>query len=128
MITLEEKSIELISKFETLTEEFAPDVLNLTIGVVKTLGVNSIFTGILCICASYIPYLITIKLYNFFKILKDKDGIYSNWEVGMFISGLVGGVFTFILFIRGITAILNLWNWIAIFNPKLALAYKILNF
>lgn len=121
----EQRAVELLDKLDSIATQYAPDVINSAIKVVQVNGLLYIFYGILCIIGCFICVSVTKKLVNTFTELKKSGGYRSDWEVGIAVSYGAGAAVTIVLAICSIRGLCNVWNWIAIFDPKLALANKL---
>jgi len=109
---LEAKAVELLDKLEKITITLAPQALDIAEGCMRVSGLQEVITGLIVLAISSLISYKTSK--------KDYDG-YDPAP-------------TFIYFICtgaavvGFCCVLDIWNWIAIFNPKLAIANKLLGF
>ncbi len=50
----------------------------------------------------------------------------SDWDFGVVVSNLMGVVVGAIFFLTGIGELFNVWNYVAIYNPELAMAHRLL--
>ncbi len=115
MKDLESKAVELLTKFDDLATQYAPDVIDAALNVVVINGLSSIITSLSLFFAVWLLY----------KFLKVKiDGIED--EVGKFIGIVFFWLLLFSMSSAAFARITEIWNWIAIFDPKLALAHKLL--
>ena len=125
MSGIEQKAVEILDKLDSITTQYAPDVVNSAIKVVQVNGLSRIFYGIIGIIGCFICVIVAKKLANKCTELKKRDGYNSDWEVGVAVSCVVGAVVTIVLAICSIIELCDVWNWIAMFDPKLALANKL---
>lgn len=110
---LQDKALQYLSAFEELAKQYTPDVLDMALKVVQINGLQTLiiyFTWFI-VGVSLILYI----LINGWSLRRETD----YFTVVM--PGIVG---TGCLIVSSV-GILNLWNWIAIFEPKLYIAYKI---
>lgn len=126
MSELETKAVDLLNKMEALTESYAPEVYNKAIEVTQ-------LASFAALVETFVTFVIGLALmyagYRFFVLAKKKfdDGERSEfWEVIVpvvsVIGGAIGTVFSSVAFIF----LFDVWTWIGVFNPELALAYKVL--
>ena len=126
MDSLEQKAVDILDKLEKLTTQYAPEVLDAAASAVRVTGIGNIITGIGSMVSAAIVIWIAKNFANICRKKKEEEGYMSEWELGMGLSLAVGGITGSVLSIVFLFRLLNIWNWIAIFNPKLALAHKIL--
>ena len=122
---IEQKAVEILDKLDSITTQYAPNVVNSAIKVVQVNGLSRIFYGIIGIIGCFICVIVAKKLANKCTELKKRDGYLSEWEVGVAVSYILGAAVTIVLAICSILELFYVWNWIAIFDPKLALANKL---
>ena len=122
---IEQKAVEILDKLDAVATQYASDGINSAIKVVQVNGVADIFYGMIGIIGCFICVIVAIKLANKCTELKKRYGYNSDWEVGVAISYILGAVVTIVLAICSIIELCDVWNWIAMFDPKLALANKL---
>lgn len=122
---IEQKAVEILDKLDSIATQHAPDVINSAIKVVQVDGVSHIFYGIIGIIGCFTCVIVAKKLANKCTELKKSGGYNSDWEVGIAVSYILGTVVTIVLAICSIIELFDVWNWIAMFNPKIALANKL---
>ena len=89
-------------------------------------GVGDIISGFVALSAAFIAWYLTKNFTKYAKRKKNEGGFMSHWEMG-WTAGMCIGVFTSgTLAVCGIWALFDVWNWVAIFNPQLALAHRVL--
>ena len=118
----EQKAVEILDKLDAITTQYAPDVINSVIKVVQVTGLSRIFYGII---GCFICVIVAKKLANKRTELKKMDGYNSDCEVRVVVSYILGVVVIIVLTICSIFELCDVWNWIAMFDPKLALANKL---
>lgn len=112
-----EKGKQYINGLEKLTSEFAPDVVDATLGMVRIVGLQQILYGIGISILALFLFRVGGKL----KARADAmDGRYgaTDWRVGasfVYVSSIASGIWAG-------TFLLNAWSWVALFAPKLYLA------
>lgn len=126
MNDLENKAADILDKLEKLTEAYAPEVVEKALQAVTVSGVSSVIYAVAGIILSILFYKIMIISVKFFERRGKEDGPYNDWDVGMYLSYVAGTTIIFVTLLENILTLINLWVWIAIFNPELALAHQIL--
>jgi hypothetical protein len=112
-----ETTIEKVLK--QVTEEWAPAALELGIQMTFWNGVSQLLLG------GLFAVLTAALFYNTMKALKkSKNASYSDKEGYLIVAALLA-IAGLIAAIPTIVMLFNIWNWIAVFNPKLALAHTI---
>jgi hypothetical protein len=112
-----ETTIEKVLK--QVTEEWAPAALELGIQMTFWNGVSQLLLG------GFFAVLTAALFYNTMKALKkSKNASYSDKEGYLIVAALLA-IAGLIAAIPTIVMLFNIWNWIAVFNPKLALAHTI---
>jgi len=126
MSDLENKAVDFLDKLEALTTQYAPDVVEKAVAAVSVTGIGNLINALLGIVCLWFAFVLTKKLVTYCINKKIENGHMSDWEfgytlsfaIGVFICGIIGASSAFTIF--------DLWNWVAIFNPELALAHKVL--
>ena len=104
--------------------------LQIIIGKIETLGGQGVEVASRVVQVNGLQALLTGAVFLFFALLfmgaalhgfyKD-DGEGGGWQA----AGVIGVVFAFFSTLFGLICVLNIWNWIALSEPKLALAHQI---
>ena len=123
---LEEKAVDILNQMEALTKQFAPDVVDAGMEVTRLNGIASVVAGVVMLICAYPVYTQAVRLFLFFKKKKEEDGYMSDWEMGSVAVSICAPVVIILLVIFGAALVFDVWNWVAIFNPKLALAKSIM--
>jgi hypothetical protein len=112
------KALEYLNGLEALTAKYAPDVVDAALTVVQINGAQRLLTGALC------AILALITVWAFFKWLMPRLMNSDADPVWIFFGVLTTGAFI----VAGVKAahnLLDIWNWVAVIEPKLYIAYKI---
>jgi len=121
----EQKIISLLDKFEKLSEQYAPEVVEKTLNAIQVTGAGNLLAGFLCLVICGTIFLITKRFYIYACSQYEKDR-FSSWNLASSISVAFGAALFLIFLIPAFLELGDLWNWVAIFRPDLALAHKIL--
>lgn len=97
---------------EELTKQYAPEVVDASLMVVQINGIQSLLLGLLLSIITYCLYK-AIRL-----IIKHEHAEEGAAILVAFVLFTLGGA-GFYLF--------NIWNWVAIFEPKLYIAKEVLD-
>ena len=122
---LEEKAVDILNKLERLTENYAPDVMNVASQTISMKGIASLISGILSFCAIYLVWFINKKI---IKFINEQENVIGNcdYELLRMIAITISCVLCVVLLIIGFVNLLDPWNWIACFNPELYFTKNIL--
>lgn len=111
------KALEYTQALEEITKQYTPDVVDAALKVVQLNGVFSLLEAFVW----FLPFCIIscICLYYFWKGVKEDDDDKKFFSILIsIIPCIVTGI--------AISHLINIWSWVAIFEPKLWIAYKIL--
>ena len=127
---LEEKLVNILTQIETLSKTMAPEVLNSAIEVTRMNGIIDIVTGVICFVISMCGAFAIVKYYKF-CIRKKKEyratGNYTiDWDFTIYVPCGIISAISSILLLASIFQLMDGWNYVAIFEPKLALARSIM--
>lgn len=127
MDNLEQKAVDLLNKIESLAVDYTPDVYQMAVNVVQAQGIVLIVEGFIYGLAAFVFALISKKSYVFCRKKHDKAGDYSDWDMAGFFIALMCAALAGILMLVSIFNVFDMWNWVAVFNPELALAKEIID-
>ncbi len=120
---VEEKAVELLDRLDNLVTQYAPEVYDTAVEVVRMSGLTEIVWGVFGICFVIVAFFIVKWLWR----VTQRDEVATDIETGFIV---LGCVLTLVLIFGGIIHLgnlLHLWNWVAVFDPELALARKVLH-
>jgi hypothetical protein len=125
-MSLEEKTVDLLDKLELLVTNYSPEVFDTAVAIVKIDAISalSVSTIILIICILAVKGIIVLRVFCD-KKYKEADSAMSDWDLVRDISTLVLAFIVLLTVISCLSSILHVWNWIALFNPELALAHNL---
>lgn len=123
MKDLEQKTVEILDKLDALATQYAPEVVDSAIGIMQVSGASKIILGLLGLC---FVCAIAFSVCKGVKYCAKKQEENREWEAGAPIIITLGVIFSVGILIASLTALLNVWNWVAMFDPKLALAQRIM--
>ena len=107
---------QYLSAAQGVLSKYAPGVWDATLQLIRAQAIFEIALSAVGLAAAVI---IAWRLHVFLQGKIKKQGPYSDWEVGYLFTLFPGG-----LGIASIVGLLQLGNWIALFNPQLAVLYR----
>ena len=115
-----QKAVELLDKLTALSEKYAPEVYETALTVVQVQAVSELVLSATCLIFIYwlVQKALKLKAQDFFDEYDEALTVMATIIVGSAI--VVTSVFS-------LCCLFDAWNWIALFDPKLALANKVLN-
>ena len=116
---LGEKGQQYVAAMEEITKQYAPDVANAILAVVRINGIQELFQVLGCFFFAGICAFVAKLSYK-----KCHGNIYSDLCGPMVIFGIMGATVTGVV---GIVNAIDVWMWVAIFEPKLRLAKDIIS-
>ena len=126
MSKVEEKAVELLDKLDSLATQYTPEVIDGATSAVTVTAIGELIWGVIGLLSAYLIFRAGKSLTAFLVKKKEEDGYWSMWEIGF---GMSSGITIFactILTLTSVFGLFNIWNWVAIYNPELALAHRIL--
>ncbi len=108
----------IADKLADLAEQYGPEVTDAMLAVTRLQGFEYLIYGVLFLIPSVI-----IGLFAWYKFLK--SGI-KNKDIDEIGTGLLLGTVSALGFIITGSFLFDIWTWVAIFEPKLAIARKLL--
>ncbi len=122
MADISAKIVELITQLQGVVKDNAADAVNLGLSSIRIDSIRAIVLGIFFLILFIIGIYITKKVYNI-KEIQESYTKKENWGSAFILSCFL----TAIALILSIITLLNIWCYVAIFNPKLYLAHEIMN-
>ncbi len=126
MSELEEKAIEMLDKFEALANQYGPEVIGAAKSAVFVTGIGDIVLGFVGLAAAFVLWWLTQNFAKYAQRKKDDGGYMDDWEMAWTAGMSIGCVAAGMVATFSIWALFDIWNWVAIFNPQLALAHRLL--
>lgn len=115
---LGDKALQYLNSFEELAKQYSPEAIDSALSVVRLTAVKAFVEAIAGI---FISAGIALIAYKIFKKIKDED-----WDdVGTGIVSTILGAASLLIGIVSTMQLLNVWMWVAFFEPKLYIAYKV---
>lgn len=108
---------QLITKYDSLATQVAPDVLEKLLQATSLGGLGYIITGLILLA------FWSVLMYIAYRSNPTFDDMNDN----MVLQVLVIILSTLVLFLPGMLMAADMWNWIAIWRPDLALTHQIIN-
>lgn len=115
MKDVEQKAVEILDKLDALATQYTPEVVDSALGAVTVSAIGNLITGVVLLliaagiawaCRRYWEALVEAADEPFVVVFGS-------------LASLAPGV-------AGTATLLDVWNWVATWNPQLALAHKIL--
>lgn len=126
MVMLEQKVVELFDRFEELAVQYTPEVIEKATAAVSVTAIGNLVGGLSGLVAVYAVWWLTKNCATYCRN-KKQDGRWANdWDIGWIISFVIGGVSGGCIAIISLFELIDIWNWVAVFNPQLALAHQVL--
>ena len=123
---IETKAVELLDKLENLATQYTPEVVDAATQAVQITAIGNIISGFVSAIIMVLVFKLSKKTISYCIKKKEEGGRYSDWEVGIVISSVVGVVLCVFLAGAAFVSLTDVWNWVALINPELALAHKVL--
>jgi len=122
------KALEYLEAFEKLAVQHTPDVVETGLRVVQINAIQSlIMPAAFFVAGSFVCYQ-GRRLWNIGKEIHqhDRDNVRDPRDRDNFyLPGACLGVIGGFIILFAATELFNIWKWIALFEPKLYLAYRI---
>ena len=123
----QETGIELIDKrldamadkLSELAAQYGPEVTDAVLAVTRLQGFEYLIYGVLFFIPSFL-----IARYAWYSFLKEG---YKNKDIDEIGPGLIIGAVSTLGFLITASNLFDIWVWVAIFEPKLFIAHKILS-
>ncbi len=118
--SLIDKRLDAIAgKFSELAEQYGAEVVNAALTVVQINAAQSLVIAVL---------FLGVLIYAYPKLKKTGPLMAKQWndDNPKFFIGFAFGIVTIFSGIIGVVKMLNVWTWIAVFEPKLVIARKLL--
>lgn len=122
-MTLENKAEDMLDKLNSVMTEYAPVVKDSAVEMMRINAVGELVVAFLVI-ATFM--CVMMGLYSKRKFIKDRFKSYDDNSIVVVVVVIVITLTGLAYSISAIAMMLNHWNWIALFDPELALAHKIL--
>jgi len=120
ILNVQERLVELSVKLESLAVENAPEAWNTALTVVQISYAQRL---VLSFCGLALGSILAYACWRFVKKVSLWDHDTVGYEIGAFISGMVGGL----MLIGSLINVFTIWNWVGIFRPELVIAKRILD-
>ena len=115
-----QKAVEFLDKLTALSEKYAPKIYETALTVVQVQAVGELVLSATCLIFMYWLVKKALKL-------KAQDFFDEYDEALTVITIILGGSAIIVTSVCSLCCLFDVWNWIAVFNPELALANKVLN-
>jgi uncharacterized membrane protein YuzA (DUF378 family) len=120
----------ILTKLET---SWGPAVLDVGTAITFWSCVNYLVIGFVLCVASFVLVRVIQSVYRALakqeRARYEKDVPFIQWDeprsMIMVATAVLGGIGAIAAGLIGICMVLNVWNWVGIFNPRLRLAYDL---
>lgn len=102
-----------------LEHEWAPQLLRTAAGVAFWDGLGWIIVGLVLLILGIVGTIVCVKCL-WIDLSKNQPDISGHG-----VAGLAAGLGSVLALTPALTILLNIWNWVALFNPELAVAKRI---
>ena len=107
----------LVEKYDSLATQLAPEVLEKVVQTTQIGGLGNIITG-------FVFFGIwAILMYIAYKLNPEFDDM-NGWIVPQVVAMVIGSL---VFFMPACFMILDMWNWVAIWRPDLAITHQVIN-
>jgi hypothetical protein len=121
---LTDKFLEIINQLQTTVSAHGQEAVNLALASIQIDALGNIISGIV---ASFGVYF----LYRFgkwiFRQTKEEESSLCDQDEIFYIYSIIAGLGSIALFICSLILLFDIWNYVAIINPKLYLAHTIVD-
>lgn len=113
---MDERINKWLDALELLVKQYSSDVLDTILAVVQITGIQQLVFGVITLLV-----FVALNGFAYFLWTKKMKHPDEDWDVGALFMHLISAF----PFLHACIVLFNIWNWVAVFNPKLYLAYKI---
>ena len=115
---LEKKIVDILTQLQNAVVSYAPKAWQIAIAVKRVDCLQSLILGIaLLVIAGWPLRLLVIKMIG--RLQED------NLDAAGFFGGIFGGVAFLVCSVGAAVLLLNVWNWIGVFDPSFALMHDL---
>ena len=123
--TFSDAAAAALDKLTNLADKYGSEVTDAALLAVRVNGASSLVSGGLALAfaagAAYAAYWFGKKASE-----TRKDDPYGSGEVPLLAGAIVAGFVSVVAGLIGSTMLLNVWNWVAIVEPKLWIAKRLM--
>lgn len=122
---------QAIAKLGELVSKHGPQAVDLAASVIQVDALGSLLFGAAMIPAAVLTWRAARKAFTLAN-RKIRNESYRHIEVyrdqfGWWMATSAGAAATLVFALIAASNLLHVWNWVALFNPKLALAHEVLS-
>ena len=126
MSELESKAVEILDKLDNVISGYAPEVYESAIQAVRITAIGEFLSSIVMIIVAFFVIRYGIKLAQFAgNRVKNNDNKWEDGEIERIGITAICCLVSLIMLFACVCTLVNVWNYVAIFNPELALVHKI---
>lgn len=128
---LSDAADQLAAKMVELAQQYGPDVIDAGLAVARIEAAQGIVKGVVLLAVSAVFSFICYKLtkigFNLMRIYKLPETSHGApdgmWQITI---GGCAGIVAAIIGIASVVVLIDIWNWVGIFEPKLWIAHRLL--
>ena len=125
MSELENKTVEILDKFDALATQYTPAVIDGAVTAVQVTAIGDLARGIFGLACAFATWWLS-KNFSQYARKEKTDDYMSDWEIGIAIGMGAGILSSGIIAVTSVALLFDIWNWVAIWNPELATAHRVL--
>lgn len=116
--------LELFGRIESGIIDVTPAALDLALAVVRIDALTALIGGLVAMLVAVVFFVIGRRLFKTYQEGRHYGDVYEDeWRpvIGLMMQGV-----SFVLLVTFSVIWFNLWTWIAVFQPELALAKEVI--
>jgi 4-hydroxybenzoate polyprenyltransferase len=128
---LDEKLIQVLTEMQNAATKAAPQVLTLATQTKHWESVGNLAMGFGFLLVAFFIAVLAYRMSHagikgyFARERETKFTECTNGETTAFVVAVIGGAASLIVLIIGLVQVLDPWNWVGVYAPKVALFYDI---
>ena len=120
--------IDVLTRVEQGLFDVAPAALEMGLAVIRINAIGHLIVGFVCLVLSIILAYFGLRLFKSYSSSTKRTIYYEDSEESWKpVFGSLLGIASPIIFLAGfLPSWFNIWNWVAVFQPELALAKQLM--
>lgn len=124
MSELEDKAVDILDKLEAVLTTYTPEVAEVALAAVRISAISDLVYGVAGL-VMLIPGFYVSKCVLGIFARKKADRPQDDWGMASVFYTVFVGFFGFVFFVDGVCTLIDVWLWVGLINPEVALAHKI---